>query len=336
MLLSVFVLVFLLSPMYAARAASPAIMPSPIASRDEVHQYSVLVKDNGSANAFLLVNNLGFGGKGGLYRLTFPEGAIGPVKAWYVDNGVWTKCIQPLGASEGMYRPDPCYEAVRTWVPIENITEEGDSVTVTIPPTKGHVSLGITWKLTDVTDRKWWGRKVTIVTPMVDRFVSDTSVSVDFPDGIYVRDKSVGPTNWGDMESGVMMSQPGSGMEAGMAFTPDTFDRLGSAGDVVKSMSNLAPGETYSFSLLTATSRWKLFVPEITTMLGVAVALALVVSLLLRLLIGRKPFWWYLSVVILLLLLAAMTLWLMRMYTALFPGQNYPVMMRAESIPSSP
>lgn len=329
MLLSVFVLVFLLAPMYAARAASPAMMPSPISSRDEVHQYSVLVKDNGSANAFLLVSNLGDGGKGGNYRLTLPEGAIGPVKAWYVDEGVFQKCIQPLmegSVNDALYPRVPCYEAVRIWAPIENITEEGDSITVTIPKTKGHISLGITWKMTDVTDRKWWGRKVTISTPSVDHFVSFIDVSVDFPDGVYVRDKAVGPTNWGDMTTGVTMSVPGAGLDEKMVFSPEMFERGIGAGDVVKSKSNLAPGETYSFSLLTATARWKLFVPEIATMLGVAIALALVVSLLLRLLIGRKPFWWYLAVVSLLLLLAGLVLWLFRMYTALFPRTDYPVM----------
>lgn len=319
-------------------AASPALT-APISSRDEVHQYSVLVKDNGSANTFFLVNNLGVDRKGGTYQLTLPKGATGPVNAWYVDEGVMRKCIQPLmegAAQDAMYVMPPCYEAVRTWVPIENVVQEGDSVTVIVPPTKGHVSLGVTWKLSDVTEKNWWGRKVTITTPVVDHFVSYVNVSVDFPDGVYVRDKAVGPVRWGDMESGVMMSQPGSGMNEKMAFIPEMFDRIGGAGDVFKSTSNVAPGDAYSFTLLTATNRWKLFVPEIATMIGVSVALALVVSLLLRLLIGKKPFWWYLSVITLLLLLAGMTVWLLRMYTALFPGQNYPVMMRAESAPSSP
>lgn len=319
-------------------AASPALT-TPISSRDEVHQYSVLVKDNGSASAFFLVSNLGLDRKGGSYRLTLPEGATGPVNAWYVDEGVVQKCIQPLmeGSTDGvMYPRVPCYEAVRTWVPIEEMTQEGDSITMFVPPTKGHVSLGVTWKLSDVTSKNWWGRKVTITTPVVDHFVAYVNVSVDFPDGVYVRDKAVGPVRWGDMETGVMMSQPGSGMNEKIAFTPEMFDRIGGAGEVFKSTSNLAPGDVYSFTLLTATNRWKLFVPEIATMLGVAVALALVVSLLLRLLIGKKPFWWYLAVVVLLLLLAGMVLWLFRMYTALFPRVDYPVMMKAESVPLSP
>lgn len=300
-----------------------------ITSRDEIHQYSVLVKDNGSANVFLIVNNLGVDRKGGSYRLTLPEGAIGPVKAWYVDNGIYQRCSWV--AAEGM--PDtsidrsvPCYEAIRIWVPIEQVIEEGDAITVTVPKTKGFVSIGMTWRIPNVTQKKWWGRNVNITTPSVATFVSHTTVSVDFPDGVYIRDKAVGPTNWGDMETGVMMSQAGSGMEAKTAFVPEMFDRIGGAGDVVKGTSNLAPGETYSFSLLTATARWKLFVPEIATMLGVSVTLALVVSLLLRLLIGRKPFWWYLAVVTLLLLLAGMTVWLLRMYTALFPRSDYPLM----------
>ncbi|HLD25362.1 MAG TPA: hypothetical protein VJB96_05600 [Patescibacteria group bacterium] len=317
-----------------AFAASPAIT-APISSRDESHQYSMLVKDNGSANAFLMVYNLGFDRKGGLYRVILPDGATGPVKAWYVDEGVLQKCVQPLmegSASDAMYPRYPCYESVRTWVPIEHVVEEGDSVTVTVPPTKGHVSLGVTWKLSDVTEKTWWGRKVTITTPVVDHFVAYSNVSVDFPDGVYVRDKAVGPVAWGDMESGVMMSQPGTGMTQNLAFTPEMFDRIGGSGDVFKSTNNLAPGDTYSFTLLTATARWKLFVPEIATMLGVSIALALVVSLLLRLLIGRKPFAWYLSVVVLILLLAGMTVWLFRMYSALLPRPDYPVMMRAMDV----
>lgn len=308
-----------------------------ITSRDEIHQYSVLVKDNGSANVFLIVNNLGADRKGGSYRLTLPEGAIGPVKAWYVDNGIYQRCSWV--AAEGM--PDtsidrsvPCYEAVRTWVPIEDVVQDGDSITVMIPKTKGHVSLGITWKITDVTEKKWWGRNVTITTPIVDSFVSYTNVSIDVPDGLYIRDKAVGPIRWGDMESGLMVSQPGSGMDEKMSFVPEVFDRIGGAGDVVKGTNNLTPGESYEFTLMTATAHWKLFVSEIATMLGVAVVFAIVVSLLLRLLAGRKPFLWYLAVVSLLIILAGLTLWFFRMFTTLYPRVEYPVMLKGDTIPS--
>ena len=329
--LIILLVVAVLFPAFRAHAASPAIS-SDISSRDEVHQYSVLVKENGSANAFLQVNNIGLEGKGGEYRLNLPAGSTGEVKAWYVDNGVFQKCIQPFVGQDapamegGMYSPDRCFEAVRAWVPIETIVQEGDAVMVTIPKTQGFVSLGITWKMTDVTDRHWWGRKATITTPVVDRFVSYTNVAVDFPDGVYVRDKAVGPVPWGDMVTGVSMSQPGMGMDEKMAFVPEMFDRIGGETSVFKGTSNLQPGESYTFTLLTATSRWKLFVPEIATMLGVSVILVLVLSLLLRLLIGRKPFAWYLSVVALLILLAGLVLWLFRMYTALFPRPDYPVM----------
>lgn len=317
-----------------AYAASPAVT-GVISSHEEVHQYSILVKENGSANAFLLVSNLGMDGRGGSYRLTLPVGAQGPVKAWYVDEGILQKCVQPFTEgmpSDAMYIRPPCYESVRTWVPIGEVVQEGGDVSVVIPKTKGHVSLGMAWNMSDVTDKKWWGRTVTIVTPVVDSFVSYTNVSVDFPDGLYIRDKAEAPVRWGDMESGIMVSQPGSGMDEKMAFTPEVFDRIGGAGDVVKGSNNLTPGESYEFTLMTATARWKLFASEIATMVGVTVLLTIVLSLLLRLLIGRKPFWWYLSIVALLFLFAALVFWLIRMFGAVFPRGEYPVMMKASDV----
>lgn len=313
-------------------------LASPIVARDVSYTYTASVKENGGANVFLLVNNVGFGTGGGDYTLTLPEGATGDkAKAWYVDEGVYRKCIQPLGAeTDAMYTPEyRCYETVRNWVEAE-VVQEGDSVRITIPKTKGNVSLGITWAMSDVTEKTWWGRKVTVTTPVVDHFVSFVNVWVDFPDGLYMRDKAVGPSNWGDMTTGVMMSQPGAGIDEKMAFAPEIFDRIGSSADVVKNKNNLAPGESYSFTLLTATSRWKLFVPEIATMLAAAAALTIVVSLLLRLLIGKKPFGWYLAVTSLLVLFIILVVWLVRTYQTMFPetGIPYPAMMKSEAVPS--
>lgn len=295
----------------ALALVSPTIMP-PISSRDVYHNYSVMVKADGGANAFLGVE----GASGGEYQLTLPRFHRGEVNAWYADNR--------------MFWP-------RTWKKIDEIIEEGDSVKFVIP--KGNVSLGITWQMADVTQKTWWGRKVMIETPTVNYFIPYVNVSVDFPDGIYVRDKAVGPVRWGDMESGVMMSQPGSGMNEKMSFTPEMFDRIGGMGDVVKSKSNLAPGESYAFTLLTATSRWKLFIPELATMGGGAFLLIVVTSFLLRLIVGRRPLLWYLSVVTLLVVLVALTLWLVSIYRTVFSsggGGPYPVMMKAESVPSTP
>lgn len=295
----------------ALALVSPTIMP-PIPSRDVYHNYSVMVKADGGANAFLVVE----GASGGEYQLTLPRFHRGEVNAWYADN----RTFWP-----------------RTWKKIDGIIEEGDFVKFVIP--KGNVSLGVTWQIADVTQKTWWGRRVTIETPTVNYFIPYVNVSVDFPDGVYVRDKAVGPANWGDMTAGVTMSQSGVGFDEKGAFAPEMFDRIAGTGDIVKSKNNLAPGESYEFTLLSATSRWKLFIPELATMGGGAFLLIVVTSFLLRLIVGRRPLLWYLSVVTLLVVLVALTLWLVSIYRTVFSsggGGPYPVMMKAESVPLSP
>lgn len=312
------VILLLLSPGSVAAA-------SPFVSGDIAHTLSVSVLENGRANVYLLVNEINPSKEIQEYVLDLPPGAEGEVSAWFVDNGILQKCIQPLGEIDmSIYPPVPCWESVRTWTQAE-VSREGNRLRITIPKTKGHATLGIMWSEANVTTKHWWGRTVTIRTPSVNHFLSFTNVAVSFPDGVYVRDKAVGPSNWGDMTTGVAMSQ-GSNMMETKGFTPQMFDRVGSTGDLWKNKSNLAPGESYAFTVQTATSRWKLFIPEIATMLGVATALVLVVSILLRLLIGRKPFWWYASVVLLMVVLVGLVFWMFQMVLAIFPRQNYPIM----------
>ena len=86
----------------------------------------------------------------------------------------------------------------------------------------------------------------------------------------------------------------------------------------------MMPGEQYTFTLFTATDYWKLFVPEIVTMISVSIALAFVVSALLKLIIGRRSFVWYLSIVVLFFLVAGLVVWLLRMYSAFSPRPEYP------------
>ena len=302
-----------------------------VSASNTSHFMSVAVKDDGSANTLLRVEGLGNDGKGDEYRLILPVGSTGEVKAWYVDN-VFIKCIQPyigqdVPAMEGVQFP--CSDSKRTWVEVEAV-REGDRVRIILPKTNGELTLGISWTMVDVTSRAWWGRKVTVVTPIVENFVSHTSVAVNFPDGIFIRDKSVGSVRWGDVQAEVFKSQPGIGMDEKTAFVPGMFDRAGE-GDVVKDKSNMMPGEQYMFTLFTATDYWKLFVPEIVAMISVSIALAFVVSALLKLIIGRRSFVWYLSIVVLFFLVAGLIIWLLRMYSAFSLRPEYSVMNEVDS-----
>lgn len=307
---------------------------------DESHQYTVIVREDGSAVVMLLVPIMTPDGKGTPYMLTLPEGVVGNLRAWSRQDSVDT-CVSPMGIdtpameypAEGIAR-DAMYlcrqGSIASWIEQTDIAQYGNSVTIPLPKTKQPLILGMRWEMGNLTKSSWWGRTISFRSSMVEHFVSYVSVALDVPDGVYLRDKSMGPARWGDMSSGITMSQQSAGMDAKTAFIPSMFDRIG-GGDIVKSAQNLGPLEPYSFSVTSATSRWKLFILELTTMAAGVVAFIVVASLLLRLIVGKKPLWWYVSVVGLCAVLIGLIFWLIYMYRAVSFGQNeYPVIYKQE------
>ena len=320
---------------------SSAPMIAPSAPITEAYYYTYSVKDDGSANVWLRIDELQATPNERTYSLELPKGAIEGVKAWYRENSAG--CIYPMEGDSGGESPvmetEPGIRYEKTYPCVEQETSEwkelktaqqGNKLYLTIPKLKTvnnqnsrTLSLGLSFKIASVTSKKWWGREIKVETAKSENYISYESVGVELPPGVYVRDRQTGPVNWGEMMGErAMMSQSVSDLNSGR-FAPTMFDQVGS-GQIVKDKSNILPGENFSFTLMSATSIWKLYVKEIGIMLGGVLVLILVAGLLLHLIIGRKPIWWYLAVMFLIAIFVVIIIWFVTMYRSLFYGYPAP------------
>lgn len=321
-------------------SAAPTI--AKIAPTSENHYYSYSVKEDGSANVWLRIDELQTDTKDRKYPLELPKGAKSGAKAWYRENG--GGCIYPYlmegggggtPAVESEMRYEeryPCKLEYNQWKEAE-VKQNENKLSITIPKSKvinnqnnRTLSLGITWKIKNVSYKKWWGREIKIETPKSENFIPYVSVGIDLPAGVYIRDKQSPPANWEEFigsKAVVSMESRGIGDMDSQAFSPVMFDSAG-GGQIFKDKSNLQPGESFSFMLMTATSNWKLYIKEIGLMFVGVLILILVAALLLRLIIGRKPFWWYIAVIMLLAVFIGIITWMIIMYKSLFYGYPMP------------
>lgn len=301
----------------------------------ESHSYSFVVKEDGSANVWLRIDELKTKISGGTYSLKLPKGTMNGVKAWYRENG--GGCIYPMEARDGtpaiekgvsydeMY---PCKEEINEWKDLK-VEQNENKFSVVIPKLKSvnnqseiTLSLGISFKMANITTKKWWGREIKVETGKSENLILYEQVSMDAPNGVYLRDKQTGPANWGEMMgSKTVVSQAASGLDS-QQFSPAMFDMVG-GGQIMKDKSNIQPGENFSFVLMSATSMWKLYVKEIGIILFGALVLILVTALLLRLTIGRKPLGWYMGVMFLIIILVGIIIWMTVMYKSIF--YDYPM-----------
>ncbi len=299
--------------------AKPMIVPDPL--QMEYHNYSYVVKEDGSARAWLRVDGLNSLTKGGIYSLTLPEGVKGEVLAWYRRE----ECQS--------YQSGRCVVFDNSWHEAE-LNQVGQLITVTVPPQKvtqqqgnyySGTAIGIGYAMENVTEKKWWGREVVAASGVSEGIVSNLSIGVTMPDGIYVRDYQAGPSQWAASMSEMMMGRAAAPDGVAKLIGPLALDMAGS-GQISKYWSNLMPGEQYQFKFMSATTIWQLFYREIGYGIGWIVAIGVVLSLLLRLIVGRKSWLWYVGVVGLLTLLFLLIggLWLNFRFSLGSWGDNYP------------
>lgn len=268
----------------------------------ETHGMTYVVKEDGTANAWLRIDGYSYAPAGGTYVYTLPEGAKDDVKAWYRENGC------------RVYRGDFCtaYYGAESWTPVD-VKRDGEKVTLTLPARKideretmNAVTIGIMYGLDSVTTKEWWGRDVEITTGTSDQFVTYLNVGVYLPDGVYVRDKEQGPKGWGEALSQTAMMDQAMVREQKATFAagphPAVFDTAGS-GQVYRNRSNVMPGESYSFRLMVSTSIWKLYSAELLQGVAWVAGIAIVLSLLLYMIVGKKSLMWYAGVMVLLVVL---------------------------------
>jgi len=335
----IFGLFFLLfSSLITVVLSAPMIAPT-----TETHYYSYSVREDGSANIWLRIDELLMTTKEREYSLVLPSGALDEAKAWYRENNLG--CIYPMEVNNDGGTPSiepglrydqmyPCKEEPNEWQALE-VKKIGNKLNIVIPKLKvtnnlarqnQTMSLGVSYKMANVTNKRWWGREIKIETAKSENYISYESVGVDLPGGVYLRDKQSGPANWGEMmNSKTVMSidSRGIGDMDDQAFNPLIFDSAG-GGQIVKDKSNIPPGENFTFSLMSATSIWKLYTKEIGFILGAVFVLILVASALLRLIIGRKPIWWYMAIMLLVAIFFIIIIWLFTVYKSLFYGYPAP------------
>lgn len=306
----------------SAVSSKMMIAPSGYGVAPESQSYTYNLQDDGTARAWLRVDGVMMPKEGGAYAIQLPPGVKGEVLAWYRENG----CPE--------YRGLVCFwPSTNMWREVETKLED-DQLTIVIPKRKVAeqdayigVGIGISYAVTDVTQKEWWGRRVVVETGKPDKYVNYLSVGVYLPDGVYARNKQVGPQGWGVMFSEMMNSgardNAPSGAPKMMAQT--MLDSAGS-GHVSQYKNGLMPGESYRFSFMTSTSTWKLYYREIAIAVLWTLAIAMVLAILLRLIIGKKSVWWYLALMGLLMLLFVLVggLWVTYHFNFGGGGGNYP------------
>lgn len=298
----------------------------PVVPESENYTYSV--KDDGKAQVWLRVDGVNVPASGGEYKLILPESMTGEVTGSYRENG----CSQ--------YQNGMCISQGNGWR-VGKVAMNGREMTLTIPPRKISklneeipMTLGFTWGTTDITTKKWWGREVKIVTAKPkQQIVSYMNVGVYMPEGVYSRDIQQGPGGWGQMMSEfankrLMAAEAPQLQLLGAAQNPSAMLDMAGGGTIYRSKNNLMPGEGYSFSFISSTSIWKLYLKEIGWSLVYLLAIAIVLALLLFMIIGKKSILWYSSVVALIAMLFVLIggLWVV-LNLGVTGGGNYPIPM---------
>jgi len=312
LILGIFFSFLMVGGVVAQEMMSPdknVVLSYPVNSEFENYTYSV--KDDGKAQVWLRVDGVNVPVNGGEYTLTLPESMTGEVSGWYRENG-WKA---------------------------GKIVMNGREMTMTIPPRKiskmdeeTSMTLGFSWGTTDLTTKKWWGREVSIATAISkQQMVAYMNIGVFMPDGVYSRDIQQGPGGWGQMMSEFTNKRLGvieTPQLLGATWDSSTILDMAGSGTIYRSRDNLMPGEQYSFSFISSTSIWKLYLKEIAWGLGYLLAIAVVLTLLLFMIIGKKSIWWYASVVVLIMLLFVLFggLWV-GSRLGVTDGGNYPTLM---------
>jgi hypothetical protein len=292
-----FLLVGILAVLFAP-AGVQAIMPI-MPDVAESHNYTYVVDKEGEANVWLRVDGMPASKDTQVYSLTLPETSKESVLVWYREDG----CME--------YKDDVCvYYGSGGWQKLET-TLDGKLLSVTIPGTErenrfreNRITLGVMYQMGEVTDKTWWGRKVNVETVMSENLVSYLNIGVHMPEGVYLRDKTQGPDNWGSgMMTTMMSSKISSEMYDARSAQPGVMFDMAGNGQVNRYKYNLMPGQTYEFSFMSATSVWKLYYSEMLMTVGWLLAISMVLSALLRLILDKKPLTWYMAVIGLLVLL---------------------------------
>ncbi|MFH1244468.1 MAG: hypothetical protein V1487_02785 [bacterium] len=287
----------LIGLLVVSRASAQEIMKYP--TSPESQNYTYVVKEDGTARAWLRADSVVVPLSGGEYQLTLPDNYKGEVLGWYRENG----CPE--------YVNYICtWRGGNSWKEAKVKVENGE-LNLTIPERKiakqdetTPVTIGISFATEDITTKRWWGREVGVATAKPKQFVAYLSVGVYMPDGVYVRDTQQGPAGWGQAMSEMMGA---SGMRAdntnfAKMAAPTMLDMAG-GGQINRSWNNLMPGEDYGFKFMSSTSTWKLYAKELGWGAIWASAIAAVIALLLRMLIPKKSLGWYLGLVGLLIVL---------------------------------
>lgn len=336
-LLSIFLLIASVAQGSAIALAEPAVIrPSLAPMVQNYHSYTYVVEEDGSARVWLLMDNVQTREQAQTVRYTLPDNYTGETLAWYRENG----CME--------YRQDSCvYYGNTNWQPLE-VQVVGRELEVSVPQAQypgrfgeNNVSFGLMFNISDATSKNWWGRTVNIRTGSSDQHVANVNVGVYLPEGLYTRDRSQGPRNWAASLSesiSIANNRPAAGdLTSAKAMM---LDRAGS-GQVYRYAYNLLPGASYSFSFMSSGSLWALYYAEILVSLLWLVAIAVVIAVLLRLIVGKKPLRWYMALIGLLVLLSVLLggLWF-TFYTAF--GSRYdggypmPMMGVAKDMGSAP
>jgi len=291
--------------------------------------YTYNIKDNGSANVLLRADGVVLPLSGGEYSLVLPSGVQGEVSAWYRENG----CPK--------YSGNMCvWGGGNAWQSAE-VKRDGDKIKIVVPKRKidardeqTGLSVGLIYQQEQVTKNKWWGREVKVTTAKSDNFVNYLNIGVYLPEGVYGRDKQQGPTGWGAAVSQIREQRATIASADYKMAGPSILESAGS-GALYRYRQNIAPGEDYTFSLMASTAEWKLFGREIGAAIIWMALIALVLSLLLYLIIGKKPWWWYGLIMFLLTLLFVMVGGL---YVSVKLGGStsggsgvYPLMMKSDA-----
>lgn len=287
----------------------------------ESQNYTYNLQEDGKARVWLRVDGVMMPREGGEYSIQLPPEVSNEVLAWYRENG----CPE--------YRGGVClWPSTNLWREAETLIE-GDQLTVVVPKRRVveqdayiGVTIGISFAVSDVTQKEWWGRRVAVETGKSEQYVNYLSVGVYLPDGVYARNKQVGPQGWGVMFSEMMNLGLRDSAPSGLPkMTAQTMLDSAGSGHIAQYKNGLMPGESYRFNFMTSTSMWKLYYRELGTAVLWMVAIAMVLAFLFRLLIGKKSVWWYLILMGLLLLLFVLIGGLWMTYHFNFGGGgNYP------------
>jgi len=322
-LLSIFLLIASVAQSGAIALAEPAVIrPSLAPVVQNYHSYTYVVEEDGSARVWLLMDNVQTREQAQIVRYTLPENYTGEVFAWYRENG----CME--------YRQDNCvYYGNTNWQALE-VQATDRQLEIAVPQAQypgrfgeNSMSFGLMFMMSDITSKNWWGRAINIRTGSSDQHVANVNVGVYLPEGLYTRDRSQGPDNWAASLSESINVANNRPVDVDLRSAQAMMlDRAGS-GQIYRYAYNLLPGASYSFSFMSSGSLWTLYYVEILISLLWLLAIAVVVAVLLRLVIGKKPLRWYIALIGLLVLLSALVggLWF-TFYTAFGNrGGGYPI-----------